>query len=196
MNFIEINKLSGLLSKNYAKDFLKLLVNYESISASEAASRLNLHIKTAQDFLESLFELNYLFREQIIEKKRPYFRYKLIKQNIEIKFDLNELKNDAKLLDLKVREKKDSNCIFNTSPKTGEISTISYFIGEGRAKKECKTQLTKSQGKFLFHLPFPTANAKTVIEIMNENKIPDVHQSEIVNLIELLIEQEIVETIT
>jgi len=49
-------KLGASLSKEYAEDFFKLLVNYQDISASEAASRLNLHIRTAQDFLKFRFK--------------------------------------------------------------------------------------------------------------------------------------------
>ena len=54
MDFNTASKLSSLISKDYAEDFFKLLVMYQDISASEAASRLNLHTKTAQDFLEGL----------------------------------------------------------------------------------------------------------------------------------------------
>ena len=58
MDFKTAAALGALLSKDYAENFFKLLVNYQDISASEAASRLNLHIRTAQDFLESLHALN------------------------------------------------------------------------------------------------------------------------------------------
>ena len=50
MDFKKAALLGTYISKDYAEDVFKLLVNYKSISASEAASRLNLHIKTAQDF--------------------------------------------------------------------------------------------------------------------------------------------------
>ncbi|MCK5220255.1 MAG: hypothetical protein KAR14_01620, partial [Candidatus Aminicenantes bacterium] len=54
--FEDVRKISTLLSREYTYNFLKLLMNYRDISASEAASRLELHIKTAQDFLEGLTE--------------------------------------------------------------------------------------------------------------------------------------------
>jgi len=49
MDFKTAAQLSALLSKDYADDFFRLLVNYKNISASEAASRINLHISTAQE---------------------------------------------------------------------------------------------------------------------------------------------------
>jgi hypothetical protein len=60
MEFQEASKLSSFLAKDYAEAFFRLLVNYQDISASEAASRLNLHIRTAQDFLEGLTNLGNL----------------------------------------------------------------------------------------------------------------------------------------
>ena len=54
MDFHTAAKYATLLTKDYAEDIFALLVNYQAISASEVATRLNLHIKTAQDFLEAL----------------------------------------------------------------------------------------------------------------------------------------------
>ena len=57
MEYKTIAKLGAALSKEYSEDLFKLLVNYQDISASEAASRLSLHIRTAQDFLDTLTDL-------------------------------------------------------------------------------------------------------------------------------------------
>ena len=57
MDFAAARRLGACLSRDYADEFFRLLVNYRDISASEAASRLGLHIRTAQDFLEALAEL-------------------------------------------------------------------------------------------------------------------------------------------
>ena len=54
MDFREVSQTSDLLARDYAENFFRLLARYRDISASEAASRLDLHIKTAQDFLEEL----------------------------------------------------------------------------------------------------------------------------------------------
>ena len=56
--------MGSCLSKEYAENLFRLLVTYESISASEAASRLGLHIKTVQDFLEALAEVEILGKEE------------------------------------------------------------------------------------------------------------------------------------
>jgi predicted transcriptional regulator len=88
MEYKKAAQLSAYLSKDYADDFFKLLVNYQDISASEAASRLSLHIRTAQDFLEGLADLGILKKTEVHEKKRPYFRYNLVSPKINIEVDL------------------------------------------------------------------------------------------------------------
>ena len=84
MDFQTAAQLSTYLSKDYAEEFFKLLVNYQDISASEAASRLGMHIRTAQDFLDGLAELGVIKKSEVHEKKRPYFRYSLTKQSISL----------------------------------------------------------------------------------------------------------------
>ncbi len=88
MDFHTAAKYASLLSKEYAEDIFMLLVNYQAISASEVATRLNLHIKTAQDFLESLEQLDIVSKEEILEKKRPYYRYILNQTRLLIDIDL------------------------------------------------------------------------------------------------------------
>jgi hypothetical protein len=69
MEFQKITQLASIFSKNYARDVLRLLIIYQDISASEVASRLNLHIKTAQDFLEELCLIKIVQRKEVFEKK-------------------------------------------------------------------------------------------------------------------------------
>jgi hypothetical protein len=58
--------MSSYLAKDYSEDFFILLVNYQDISASEAASRLGLHIRTAQDFLDGLAALGIVNKTEMI----------------------------------------------------------------------------------------------------------------------------------
>src|SRR5512136_321239 len=92
MDFQTAAKLGSLLAKDYSEDVFELLVNYRAISASEVAARLDLHIKTAQDFLEGLTELGILSKEEFLEKKRPYFRYLLEQEHITFDLDLMQVK--------------------------------------------------------------------------------------------------------
>ena len=106
MDFKKVSKISALLSKVFAGEFLRLLVVYQDISASEAASRLDLHIKTAQDFLEELTALDIVEKNEVYEKKRPYFRYSLKKKKLTIEVDFSALydsKGKENKVELKIR---------------------------------------------------------------------------------------------
>jgi transposase len=65
MDFKRAATLGSYMSKDYAEDLFRLLVTYQDISASEAASRLNLHIKTVQDFLEAMASLDILSKTEV-----------------------------------------------------------------------------------------------------------------------------------
>ena len=77
MDFKTASMLGNCLSKDYAESFFKLLVDYRDISASEAASRLDLHINTAKEFLESLNSVDLVDKKEVYEGKRPYLEFAL-----------------------------------------------------------------------------------------------------------------------
>src|SRR5512136_2387706 len=106
MDFPTAAKYASLLSKDYAENIFRLLVNYQAISASEVAARLDLHIKTAQDFLESLEQLGVLSKEEVLEKKRPYYRYTLKQTRVIIDIDLLQVKRELSQgsMSLRIRE--------------------------------------------------------------------------------------------
>ena len=189
MDFKTAAKLGAYFAKDYAEEIFRLLVNYKDISASEAASRLNLHIQTAQDFLEAMTSLGILSKKEVYEKKRPYFRYSLKKKKIVMDIDLapllEQIQPEGKL-SKKIRENKDSGARFTTARYDPYFSSVVIWIGEGRDRKERKIILTIPQGKFLFHLPFPTAEFKTIAEIMQKSGVDKIHSPEILDIVELL----------
>jgi predicted transcriptional regulator len=199
MDFKEAAKLGSCLSKDYAEDLFRLLTTYESISASEAASRLDLHIKTVQDFLEDMYNLKILDGEEVYEGKRPYFRYWLKTNQINMSIDLTTFSSDDEVNDsrlkLKIREKINAGVKFTTSRSNDYISSVTIWTGEGRNRTERKINLSMPQGKFLFHLPFPTAEASRISEIMKKAGIEGVHIPEIVDIVNVLIEFGVIETL-
>lgn len=196
-DFPALARLSALLSKSFAADFFRLLLAYSSISASEAASRLNLHIKTAQDFLEGLEKQGVLSRREVFEKKRPYYRYTLEREILRIEFDLNRLRDSGSRLhnfdEFLIREKKNAGAVFKTSPKTGALTSITFYTGRGRARTERRIQLTESQGRFLFHLPFPTEGMRSVRSILDRSETDAAFEAEVMDMVRFLIRHDIIE---
>ena len=197
MDFQTAAKFATLLSKDYAEDIFALLVNYQAISASEVATRLDLHIKTAQDFLESFAQLDILSKEEILEKKRPYYRYAIKQNRILIDIDLMQVRKEAnhKSLSLPIREKENAGARFTTARSDDYITSVTIWSGNGRERKERKFKLTTLQGKFLFHLPFPKAVPLSIAEIMQKAGIEESIAPEILDLVQLLEKYDVVEYI-
>lgn len=199
MDFKQAAILGSCISKDYAEDLFALLAIYKNISASEAASRLNLHIKTVQDFLEDLYILKIVEREEVYEGKRPYFRYNLMVRQIVMNVDLTHLfpegNKDEDRLKLCIREKQNSGARFTTSRSNDYISNIVIWSGEGRHREERKINLSIPQGKFLFHLPFPTAEPQTIGSLIMKAGLDGSNIPEIIDIINLLSEFGVVESI-
>jgi predicted transcriptional regulator len=189
MDFKTAAKWGAYFAKGYAEEIFRLLVNYKDISASEAASRLNLHIQTVQEFLEAMTSLDILSKKEVYEKKRPYYRYTLKKKKIVMDIDLASLleqKQPEGKLGKKIRENRDSGARFTTARYDPHFSSVIIWTGDGRERKERKINLTIPQGKFLFHLPFPTAEFLTLAEIMQKAGVDKIHSPEILDIVELL----------
>ena len=196
MDFKQAAILGSFISKEYTEDLFRLLATYSSISASEAASRLNLHIKTVQDFMEAMYNLGILDREEVYEKKRPYYRYTLKVNRILMELDLsdlipNEISDDR--TSVKIREKKNAGVRFTTSRDNQYISNIAIWTGQGRDRTERKINLSIPQGRFLFHLPFPSANFMSIKEIMNKAEVDRANTSEILDIVNALIGFNVIE---
>ncbi len=197
MDFRTAAKYAALLSKDYAEDIFDLLVNYKAVSASEVATRLDLHIKTAQDFLESLTHLDILSKEEVLEKKRPYYRYILKQTRIIIDIDLMQIKRELtdNSLAIHIREKENAGARFVTARSDDYITSVSIWTGEGRGREERKIKLTTPQGRFLYHLPFPKAKPLSIVEIMQKAGIDNNLAPEILDLVNLLERYHVIENL-
>ena len=196
MEFKEAAKLGHYLAKDYAQDFFALLVNYQNVSASEAASRLGLHIRTAQDFLEAMAALDILDKQEVYEKKRPYFRYTLKTEHIRMHIDLTQIKDQGMPEDLthQIREKLNAGANFSLARGGEYISHVSFWTGKGRDRKERKISLTHPQGLFLYHLPFPNADPLAIADIMRKADVSEELVPEILDIIQLLEKFDVIET--
>jgi predicted transcriptional regulator len=198
MTFEEAASFGTYISKSFAKDIFRLLNNYRDISASEAASRLGMHIQTVQDFLEVMADLGILSKKETIERKRPYFRYTLQTQRITFELNLGEvLKNSESnsLENSKIREKKNAGVRFSLARNGQYFSNVTIWVGKGRERSEKKISLTTAQGKFLYNLPFPDGEHLTLEEICIKAGIDQEQISEIKDLVEELIQYKVIEVL-
>jgi hypothetical protein len=196
MKFEEAAKFGTYISKSFAKDIFRLLNNYRDISASEAASRLGMHIQTVQDFLEAMADLGVLSKKEATERKRPYFRYTLQKQTIAFEIDLIkelQISEEGSLEQSKIREKKNAGVRFSMARNGQYFSNVAIWVGKGRERSEKKINLTTAQGKFLYNLPFPDGEFYTLEEIRIKAGIEIDDMPEIKDLVEELIQFKVIE---
>jgi len=196
--FEQIALFSTYISKNYALDMLRVLHTYQDVSASEAASRLGLHINTVQEFLEAMHKSEIVSRKEVYERKRPYFRYKLNSDKVRLELDLSELftkdeNNDSQ--EMKIREKANTFATFNLSRNKLFFSSVMILSGEGRNKKEKRINLTTSQGLFLYNLPFPDGQYQTVSEIIGKAGVDKNNLPEIQDIVNLMIEYQVIDSL-
>ena len=197
MNFETASNIAMLLAKSFARDCFRLLVTHQDISASEAASRLDLHIRTAQDFLEGLYQEGIVTRAEVMEGKRPYYRYALKRHLIRIELDLRKLLDfdkERSRVNVPIRERKNNGAVFHSPNNQDLISGITLFTGEGRRRKERKINLTRNQGRFLFHLPFPNSDFLDIKTIMRKAELTEDKVLEILDLVNDLIHDRIIES--
>ncbi|MFC2157026.1 hypothetical protein ACFLT9_04240 [Acidobacteriota bacterium] len=190
-----VQQLAVLIAKDYSRKFFTLLVVYKDISASEAAARLGLHIKTAQDFLEGLEKAHILKKREALEKKRPYFRYSLEQRKIQIGIELDKLidpENLATGRKWKIRERKNSGAMFREG-REEKISSVHVYQGEGRSRTEQRFTLTASQGRFLFLLPFPTEEPQSIEDIFNQTGFNEEYLPEVLDMVENLVDLRVIE---
>jgi len=92
-----------------------------------------------------------------------------------------------------IKEKKNANCVFKTSPKTGALATVIFYSGEGRDQQERKINLTDNQGKFLFFLPFPMEEPQSIQNLFERSNIDKSFQEEVLDIVNYLSEHDIIE---
>jgi hypothetical protein len=197
MKYEQAARFGAILAKDYSEELFKLLVNYQDISASEAASRLSLHIRTAQDFLDNLTDLEIVKKTEVFEKKRPYFRYNLAKTELNITVDLSAYKkeNPGEGLARLVREKAENGANFTVARTGDEFSSVTIWEGTGRERQEHKISLTSPQGKFLFHLPFPKSRPASISTLLDKANLGQEYAAEIQDIVDELIKLEVIEVL-
>jgi hypothetical protein len=94
---------------------------------------------------------------------------------------------------MRIREKKNSGARFTTSRSNDYISNVAIWKGEGRNRTERKINLSIPQGKFLFHLPFPTAETLSISQIIHKAGIDGANIPEIIDIVNVMIEFGVIE---
>jgi hypothetical protein len=94
---------------------------------------------------------------------------------------------------IRIRENKNAGVNFHAARNNQYFSSVTVWIGKGRERTERKINLTIPQGKFLFHLPFPTAYFESIASIMHKADVEESDISEILDIVDALVELHVIE---
>ncbi len=93
----------------------------------------------------------------------------------------------------RIRERARSGARFVTARGDSTISNVTIWAGTGRDRKERKINLSGPQGKFMFNLPFPDADALSITEILDKAHIDPTLAPEILDLVDVLSQHQVIE---
>ena len=108
------------------------------------------------------------------------------------RLNLKEATTDSRVK-MRIREMKNAKARFTTSRSSDYISNVVIWMGEGRDRTERKLNLSIPQGKFLFHLPFPTAEPQSISDLMKKAGIDGTYIPEIIDIVQVLIDFGVIE---
>ena len=111
--------------------------------------------------------------------------------------DLTQIQKEQSAADLerRIRERAESGANFSLARGGELISHVSLWTGSGRDRKERKISLTQPQGRFLYHLPFPNAEALTIAEIVRKAGVNEEVIPEILDIVDVLEKYEVIEVL-
>ena len=188
-DFEHAAKLGACLAKPYSAELFRLLASYRSVSASQAASRLELHVQTVQSFLDTLAELGIVEKAEATDKTRPYFRYSLKVQRVSIDLDFSSMgrwRNATDSLERLVRERRGAGVRFVIPRNRPLVSSVVVWIGSGRDREDRRMSLTPPPGAVLFRLPRPSDEPRQVVALMAEAGLDDSSTREVLDLVDRL----------
>ncbi len=83
-------ELCALLGNPTVTDILRFIAGKGTVTASEAAHGLQIHVATAVKYLSALYDLNILNREMRKTGRRPAYAYRLKSETVRIEFSFSE----------------------------------------------------------------------------------------------------------
>ena len=162
-----------ILSREQTSRILIHLLRKPNSTASETAASLGIHIATAQKYLEGLESFGIVKSRERQSKPRTAKEYSLIGTKISIEFDIEKMAAEAEkeseepaLSEIMLREKSRSDVAYEWDDEGKRITAVMFFKKGLRRRMEKKVNLSKEEGRFLWHVPFQSEEFRSAGEVM------------------------------
>ena len=143
------------------------------------AGVLNIHIATAQKYLEALEQSGIISSRDRPSKPRTAKEYSLISPRISIEIDIEALAGAGggagggtpDLGEIMVRERARSDVAFEWDDAGQRITAVLFFRKGLRRRMERKVVLSPDEGRFLWHVPFQSESFRTAQDILGRSGV-------------------------
>ncbi len=182
-------KLAAVLGKEVTGRILAVLAHESYLSASDIASRLHIHIATAQKYLMEMKEAGLVNSRWRRSPTRPTEEYWLSKDKITIEIDLRsdvgrkDMESLANSLTLSLR--RDVNVAIDSDDSKKMVSEI-LVLGDGdRPIIGNRIKLDNVEGRFAWHLAEEPTNVR-VMDVVEKAELDSKYLPQIMDLVDKL----------
>ncbi|OQX22062.1 MAG: hypothetical protein BWK75_01740 [Candidatus Altiarchaeales archaeon A3] len=200
MNKEQFQRGAFVLSKEHCIDVVEILYLNGWLTATEIAEDLKIHIATAVKYLTELHEIGIAEKRTREGKYKDALEYRLINSEINLTLNFEQIIAEEskgvieKAGIIKVKEKVRDDVHYEWDDEKQKILKIN-IIGAGiRRGIQESIELSTSEGKFLWHTPYPSEEGLSVEQICENAGIKNpVEIKKMLKFVDVLKEKGVIE---
>lgn len=186
----QTKRLAQALGRPFAGEILASLYEKPYQSASDIARVLDIHVATAQKYLQELKECGVLGTRPRKGVSRPTEEYWVASPRISIDIDFDRLTTredaEARANQMFVREASGSTAVFESDPKGERITEVLLLEDGERRRIATRMPLGEAEGRFLYQVPPSGQAARSVLDIATRANLPKTSLADCLDLCERL----------
>ena len=171
MNKKQFHRAAFVLGKDHSIDLIETLYIKDWTTATEIADELKIHTATAVKYLTELHEIDLVEKRTRPGKYKDALEYKLInsKINLTLNFDKIIKEESAGVIEkarsIKVKERVRDDVNYEWDDDKQKILKINFIGGNLRRGIKEFVSLNDCEGRFLWHVPYPSDESLLVFRI-------------------------------
>ncbi|ODS35289.1 MAG: hypothetical protein A7316_04170 [Candidatus Altiarchaeales archaeon WOR_SM1_86-2] len=200
MNKEQFRRAAFVLGKDHCMEVVETLYIREWSTATEIAEELKIHTATAVKYLSELHEIGIVEKRVREGKYKDAFEYRLIEAEINLTLNFEEIIEEEsegvieKARSIRVKERVRDDVNYEWDDEKQKILKIN-IVGAGlrRGVRE-SIELSDTEGRFLWNMPYPSEDYISVEQICEKSGIKNpVEMKKILDLVRILKEKNIIE---
>ena len=201
MNREQFQRAAFVLGKDHCLYVVETLYIKEWSTATEIAEELKIHTATAVKYLTELYEIGLVEKRTREGKYKDALEYRLKESEINLTLNFEKIIEEeskdvikrAKIMRVKEHARDDVN--YEWDDEKQKIRKINIVRAGLRRGVRESIELSDIEGRFLWHMPYPSEDFISVEQICGKSGIKNVMEiKKILALVDLLKEKSIIES--